>query len=121
MRLLPLCLLLAALAGVAGTAGCSRKNLTTPELYADSCARCHGDRGEGVPRALTLYPRANLLASPMALRGDRAAVRERIAEGHGPMPGFKRRLDPQEVERLVDYTIQLSHPGHPGHPPKETP
>jgi mono/diheme cytochrome c family protein len=40
---------------------------------------------------------------------------ERIAEGYGPMPAFKRRLEPQEVERLVDYTLQLSRP------PKETP
>jgi mono/diheme cytochrome c family protein len=54
----------------------------------------------------------------MALRGDRAAIRQRIAEGTGPMPAFKRRLDPPEVERLVDYTIQL---GHSGPTPKETP
>jgi mono/diheme cytochrome c family protein len=101
--------------------GCSRKNLTTPELYDDYCARCHGEHGEGNPRSLTLYPHANLLASPMALRGDRAAIRKRIAEGTGPMPAFKRRLEPQEIERLVDYTIQLSHPGHPGQTPKETP
>ena len=51
----------------------------------------------------------------MALRADRAAIRKRIAEGVGPMPAFKRRLDPQEVERLVDYTIKLSRT------PKETP
>lgn len=93
---------------VALLAGCVRKNLTTPELYESYCARCHGARGEGNPRSLILYPHANLLASPMALRGDRAAIRKRIAEGTGPMPAFKRRLDPQEVERLVDYTITLS-------------
>lgn len=103
----------AALATI--TAGCARKNLTTPELYEAYCTRCHGDRGEGDPRSLTLYPHANLLVSPMTLRGDRAAIRERIAEGYGPMPGFKRRLTPQEVERLVDYTLQLSRT------PKETP
>lgn len=96
-------------------AGCTRKNLTTPELYDTYCTRCHGEHGEGDPRSLTLYPHANLLASPMARRGDRAAIRERIAEGFGPMPAFKRRLDVKEVERLVDYTIQL------GHTPKETP
>jgi mono/diheme cytochrome c family protein len=54
----------------------------------------------------------------MARRGDRAAVRERIAEGEGPMPPFKRRLDTGEIERLVGYTIQLSHSGQT---PKETP
>ena len=105
--------LLAALAALC--TGCGRKNLTTPELYDTYCSRCHGDRGEGVPRALKLYPHANLLASPMALRSDRAAIRQRIAEGEGPMPAFKRRLDSGEVERLVDYTITLSHA------PKETP
>ncbi|MFY9824225.1 MAG: cytochrome c [Thermoanaerobaculia bacterium] len=115
MKLLPIVFLVGF---AALSSGCSRKNLTTPELYDDYCARCHGEHGEGNPRSLTLYPHANLLASPMALRGDRAAIRQRIAEGTGPMPAFKRRLEPQEVERLVDYTIQLSHLGHT---PKETP
>jgi len=118
LKLHPLALLVALAALAAPITGCARKNLTTPELYDRHCARCHGDQGEGVPRALTLYPHANLLASPMARRGDRAAIRERIAEGTGPMPAFKRRLDAQEVERLAGYTIQLSHPGQT---PKETP
>ena len=87
--------------------GCARKSLTTPELYATYCARCHGERGEGKGDSLTLYPRLDLLASPMVRRGDRAAVRQRIREGYGPMPGFARRLDPPEVERLVDFTFQL--------------
>ena len=110
MKLLPLCLF----AAFALVAGCARKNLTSPEIYELYCTRCHGERGQGDPRSLTLYPHANLLVSPMMLRGDRAAIRERIAEGYGPMPGFKRRLTPQEVERLVDYTLQLSRT------PKET-
>jgi mono/diheme cytochrome c family protein len=115
LKLHPIALLVAL---AALFTGCARKNLTTPELYDRHCARCHGDQGEGVPRALTLYPHANLLASPMAQRGDRAAIRERIADGPGPMPAFKRRLDAREIERLVDYTIQLSHPGQTS---KETP
>ena len=89
-------------------AGCARKNLSTPELYATYCARCHGDRGQGKGDNLDLYPRLNLLTSPMVLRGDRAEVRQRIAEGYGPMPAFKRRLTPQETERLIDFTFRLS-------------
>lgn len=89
-------------------AGCARRNMTTPELYATYCARCHGERGEGKGDNLALYPHLNLLTSPMARRGDRAAVRQRIREGYGPMPGFARRLDPREVERLVDFTFQLA-------------
>jgi mono/diheme cytochrome c family protein len=99
--------------------GCARKSLTTPELYATYCARCHGERGEGKGDSLTLYPRLDLLASPMVRRGDRAAVRQRIREGYGPMPGFARRLDRQEVERLVDFTFQLGRNARDN--PKERP
>lgn len=101
------------------SAGCARKNLSTPELYERHCARCHGDRGQGVPRGLKLYPRLDLLTSPMVRQGDRAAVRQRIAEGHGRMPAFKRRLTPEEIERMVDFTFQLSH--SPQNPKKEDP
>lgn len=100
LRLLVFPFLLAA-------AGCTRGDLTTPELYGRHCARCHGDNGEGAARGLRTYPRLNLLDSPMVSRGDRAAVRQRIAEGHGPMPGFRRRLTPQEIERLTDFTFHL--------------
>jgi mono/diheme cytochrome c family protein len=106
LKLRPL-LLLAALPLLTAI-GCARKNLTTPELYETYCARCHGAQGEGDRRSLKLYPNLDLLSSPMVRRGDRAAVRQRIAEGYGPMPGFARRLDRQEVERLVDFTFQLS-------------
>jgi hypothetical protein len=44
----------------------------------------------------------------MVRSGDRAAVRRRIREGYGPMPGFARRLDAQETERLIDFTFQLA-------------
>jgi mono/diheme cytochrome c family protein len=43
----------------------------------------------------------------MVLQGDRAAVRQRLLEGHGPMPSFRRRLTPEELERLIDFTLQL--------------
>jgi mono/diheme cytochrome c family protein len=104
----PRTVLLLAVA-LAVLAGCVRKNLATPELYSTYCARCHGDRGKGKgdSEAFTLYPHLNLLTSPMVRGGDRAAVRRRIREGYGPMPGFARRLTPQEVERLVDFTFQL--------------
>ncbi|HKV07954.1 MAG TPA: cytochrome c [Thermoanaerobaculia bacterium] len=99
-------LLLAALPLLAG---CAKKPETPPEIYAAYCARCHGDRGEGKgdARSLKLYPHLNLLVSPMVLKGDRALVRDRIAKGYGPMPGFSRRLSPQELESLVDLTLAL--------------
>jgi mono/diheme cytochrome c family protein len=110
-------LLTAALPLALGT-GCARKDLAAPELYSTYCARCHGERGEGESDSLTLYPHLDLLTSPMIRRGDRAAVRQRIAEGYGPMPGFQRRLDPREMERLIDFTLRL---GRSDHDPKERP
>lgn len=97
-------LLLAALPLIAG---CAKKPETPPEMYAAYCARCHGEDGTGNPRSMKLYPNLDLVASPMARRGDRALVRDRIARGFGPMPGFSRRLTPQQIDALVDYTFEL--------------
>lgn len=90
-------------------AGCARDR-SAPGLYRAYCKRCHGGNGEGKPRALKLYPKSNLLRSAMVLQGDREAVRERIANGEGPMPAFKRRLTPEELESLVGFTIRLASP-----------
>lgn len=100
-RVVCLLALLAVLAGCADT-----RDRSAPALYKGSCARCHGDRGQGAKK-VKLYPYLDLLSSPMVSRGDRAAVRRRIVEGYGPMPSFRRRLAPEEVERLVDFTLRL--------------
>jgi mono/diheme cytochrome c family protein len=100
-------LLLVLLGALPWLAGCSNRNLTTPQLYRRHCARCHGERGEGNPRGLRLYPHLDFRASPLIRDGDRVAVRHQIADGEGPMPGFARRLTPQQIERLVDFTFQL--------------
>jgi mono/diheme cytochrome c family protein len=113
LKLRPLLLLL--LLAAPGLAGCSSKHLSTPELYQRHCARCHGEHGEGNPRGLRLYPHLDLRSSRLVRDGDRAAVRHQIAEGEGPMPGFARRLDAQQIARLVDFTFQL------GRTPKEKP
>ena len=89
-------------------AGCTKKPETPPEMYAAYCARCHGEDGKGNPRSrVKLYPNLDLVTSPMVRRGDRPLVRERIAKGYGPMPGFSRRLTPQQIEAMVDYTFEL--------------
>jgi mono/diheme cytochrome c family protein len=88
-------------------AGCDRDR-SAPALYKRNCARCHGGQGEGPKKPVKLYPKLSLLASPMVRTGDRAAVRQRIVEGSGPMPSFRRRLTPEEVERLVEFTLQLA-------------
>ena len=98
--------ILLALALLTLVTGCDRDR-SGPGLYRSYCRRCHGPNGEGPKRPVELYPHLDLLTSPMVLRGDRAAVRQRIEEGHGPMPGYARRLTPDEMERLIDFTLQL--------------
>jgi len=101
LRWRPLLLLVALLAG------CGPDDRGAPALYKRYCARCHGARGEGAPRPNKLYPYLRLLASPMIRQGDRAAVREQIVDGEGPMPSFRRRLSPREVEQLIDFVLGL--------------
>jgi len=102
-------LLLAAMPLLSLTA-CARDR-SAPGLYKSYCQRCHGQSGEGPKKPVKLYPHLNLQSSPMVLKRDRAAVRQRIAEGHGPMPAYSKRLTPEELERLVDFTLQI--PSHP--------
>lgn len=102
MKWLPLLLVLPLLAG------CGSRDRSAPALYKKYCARCHGAEGQGPKRPNKLYPYLSLLASPMVREKDRAAVRQQIVEGDGgPMPSFRRRLTPEEVERLVDLTLGL--------------
>ena len=88
-------------------AGCGPEDRSAPALYKKYCARCHGAEGQGPRRPNKLYPYLILLDSPMIRKSDRAAVRQQIVEGEGPMPSFRRRLSPEEVERVIDFTLGL--------------
>ena len=107
---------------LAAVLACGPPDPFTPEAgYGYYCARCHGDDGAGDPRAVALNPKLDLVASEMVLRGDRELVRDRILQGKGAMPGFEKKLTPEEVEDLVDYTFELaeasSGAGAAGDPP----
>lgn len=88
-------------------AGCGPEDRSAPALYKKYCARCHGAEGQGPKRPNKLYPYLVLLDSPMVRKGDRAAVRQQIIEGEGPMPSFRRRLSPAEVEQVTDFILGL--------------
>ncbi len=104
---LALGLVLAALVPLAWLSVSCARDRSAPGLYRSYCQRCHGLSGEGPKKPVKLYPHLSLLTSPMVLRGDRDAVRTRIVEGDGPMPAFKKRLTPEELERLIDHTLRL--------------
>lgn len=92
---------------IAALAACGpREPLPAPEAYGRYCARCHGDDGRGDPKAVRLNPRLDLVRSLMMREGDAVLVRERIAAGRGAMPGFERKLTPEELDDLTAYTIE---------------
>jgi mono/diheme cytochrome c family protein len=74
-------------------------------IYAERCANCHGDAGDGKGSDAAMYS-----VAPAAFN-DAAAMQEttdgelfwKISEGRRPMPGFKNRLTEQERWQLVDY------------------
>jgi mono/diheme cytochrome c family protein len=76
-------------------------------LYAEHCASCHGERGQGVtsspsqaaPRPFTsATPRAAMIAT--VAQGDSGRLRH----------GFAGRLKPDEIENTVDYVLKTLAP-----------
>lgn len=86
---------------------CQNRPKSTPDQYRAYCTRCHGPRGEGEPKTLKRYPAADLRTSTMMARQDRAALRRRIDKGYGPMPAFSHYLSGAEIERMIDFILQL--------------
>jgi len=87
-------------------------------LYREHCARCHGISGDGAgPAALVLHPyprdfRWGIFKYTSTLPGlkpTRADLRQVLRRGlpGTAMPSFAR-LDPIELEALVEYVIYLS-------------
>ncbi|HVT19034.1 MAG TPA: cytochrome c [Thermoanaerobaculia bacterium] len=104
-RILLIALLVASAAGSAGCGGHDRQSAAA--LYKEYCARCHAPDGTGDPRSLNLYPNLDLTTSAMVRQRNRGAIYSRIASGYGPMPGFSHRLDHEQIESLVDYTLRF--------------
>lgn len=91
------------------TAACADRHPAPPRLYRAFCARCHGAAGEGDAKSLRLHPGLDLRRSPMVVSGDRRRIRERIAVGKGPMPGFVHRLSDAEIDALVELTLTFAN------------
>lgn len=76
-------------------------------LYQENCSVCHGDDGVGA-----VWGQESLASAPRNFRSDasrRELSRERMiaAVSFGkpgtPMPGFATRLEPRQIEAIVDY------------------
>lgn len=73
-------------------------------VYADNCAACHGDAGQGDPAAGA--PALN--DAVWLYEGGRAAVTAQIEKPrHGVMPAWGTRLDPTAIKQLTLYVHGL--------------
>lgn len=89
-------------------AGQRSSSLDDAQLYARYCARCHGEDGRGDPRSVGLNPALDLTKSALGRSRSHQEVYHRIAFGYGPMPAFSHKLEPQDIERLTQYSFHLA-------------
>jgi mono/diheme cytochrome c family protein len=67
------------------------------DTYAENCAKCHGEHGEGTRKGIPL-------TSGHALHHDEGDMIEQVNNGtEKKMPGFKDKLTPEEISAVVNY------------------
>ncbi|WP_413875677.1 cytochrome-c oxidase, cbb3-type subunit III [Albidovulum sp.] len=84
--------------------GTAEKDGPAAALFADNCAACHGDAGDG-----GLMNGAPSLTDTATIYGqDEATVAETLQQGRrGEMPSWKPRLGPAEINLLALYVTRL--------------
>ncbi len=81
-------------------------------LYARRCASCHGADGSGnatlATNVLKIDPKRLDLGRVEAASITRERKREILLQGKDAMPGYEKKLKPEQVDPLLDYTLQLT-------------
>lgn len=67
-----------------------------PEIFAQTCARCHGDDLTG-GIGPALGPGSNAATQPDEF------LRTTIARGRGRMPSFSRTLSEDQIDRVIGF------------------
>jgi mono/diheme cytochrome c family protein len=93
-------------------ASVARADVPPKRLYAKYCASCHGADGSGNSEMAT--GTLQLPADKLNLgRAEAAGItrdqkREILLNGKGKMPAYDKRLAPDQVDPVLDYTLQLT-------------
>lgn len=92
--------------------GASAAPLDAAELYAEHCARCHGETGDGKGTAELDRPARSFLDGGYSYGNTENAVRRSIRHGipGTPMPAFPDLTDDQ-VAALASFVIDLGPEG----------
>lgn len=72
------------------------------KLYADTCAVCHGKKGEGTPMGRPL-------AAPLMNGESVEAITEIMTKGieGSPMMSFSKKLTPAQISALAAYVAAM--------------
>jgi cytochrome c oxidase cbb3-type subunit 3 len=74
------------------------------QIFADNCAACHGDKGEGNQQ----FGAPSLRDHSWLYGGDRATIVQTISNARrGVMPNWGARLDPATLKELAIYVHSL--------------
>ena len=73
-------------------------SLDPAAIYSQTCSRCHGDQGQGVP------PRPSLIGVRFEVDGV-AEVIHIVTNGEGFMPAFGNELTPDQIAAVSQYVL----------------
>jgi mono/diheme cytochrome c family protein len=79
-------------------------------LYADKCVKCHGDKGQGDPKATKTLCEG---VDPEKLKLDVTAKKtdadmyKQISDGTENMPGYKEKMTADEIKAVIAYVRTL--------------
>lgn len=97
---------------IALSATCAWAQPNGEEIYMEKCKKCHGETGEGNPKALEKLCKGveldKLKLGPMATKSDEE-VRTIIADGIADtkMPGYSEKLTPEEIDAVLAFCRKL--------------
>jgi len=95
----------------------SQNLAATQSLYADRCARCHGDEGAGDGSDAKLYkPLPSSLISDQVRQSTDGELFWKISKGRRPMPGYGDELSEQQRWELVNLLRSFASKGDAGQP-----
>ncbi|MEP6945761.1 MAG: c-type cytochrome [Acidobacteriota bacterium] len=72
------------------------------EIYANNCARCHGDDGEG-----DKGPALNSAKNQAKFKANPQSLINKISNGGGKMPKFKTRLTASDIRAVAQFVKTL--------------
>ena len=94
------------LAVFAASVSCALAAPDGATIYGEKCKKCHGEKGEGNPKAIEKLCKGveleKLKLDPIAEKSDEE-VRKLVVEGKEKMPAYQDKLTAEEIDAVVAY------------------